>query len=178
MKLRRLSEILRCSDLERMFTIGVVTGAHGIKGDLRVFPSTGDTSIFEKLKIVTLETNTGTKEYELERAWFHKKYVMLKLKTVDTMNDALLLKGAQIKVMEKETAPLENDEYFYADLYDMEVFTETGELLGKITDIIETGANDVYEVDNNLYIPAIKKCIKQVDVLNKKMTVELLEGLR
>lgn len=157
-----------------LFKIGAVTGAHGIKGDIKVYPLTDDVKRFEKLEAVMV----GTKEFEIEKVWYHKKLVMLKLKGIDTMNDALALKGADIKIDEQFAIPLEEGEFFIRDLYDMEVVTEDGEVLGLITDVLATGANDVYEVNKNLYIPAIKDCILNIDIINKRMTVHLLEGLR
>lgn len=163
---------------ERLFTVGAVAGAHGIRGDIKVFPMTDDIEKFKTLSTILLSDKRGTAEYKIEKAWYHKKFVMLKLEGIDTMDDALSLKGAEVKVSEEFAVPLEEGEFYWRDLLDMEVYTDEGENLGKITNILETGANDVYEVNKTLYIPAIKDCVLDIDVASKKMTVHLLEGLR
>lgn len=163
---------------ERPFVIGYVAGAHGIKGDIKVFPATDDITRFERLKAVSVETSSGAGDYKIEKVWYHKKFVMLKLEGICSMDDALRLKGGEVKINRELALPLSENEYFIRDLLDMDVYTEDGEGLGKITDVLITGANDVYEIEGKLYIPAIKDCILNVDVESKKMTVRLLEGLR
>ena len=98
------------------------------------------------------------------------------------MTTAEKLKGATVKIPPEDALPLEEGEYYIRDLYDMNVVTDDGENLGIIKDILFTGANDVYvvkpEKGKDILIPAIKECILDVDVENKKMTVKLLKGLR
>ena len=129
-----------------------------------------------------MDRKGNIKEYEVENVRFHKQFVLLKLKGVDDMNTAETLKGTVVKITEDMAVPCEEDEYYIKDLYDMNVVTVDGEELGVISDVIFTGANDVYAVkDNNgkeILIPAIKDCIVSVDVENNLMTVKLLEGLR
>lgn len=163
---------------ERLFTVGAVAGAHGIKGDMKIFPMTDDIDKFKTLDSILLSDKKGIREYKIEKVWYHKKFVMLKLEGIDNMDAVLALKGAEVKVTEAFAVPLLEGEYYWRDLLGMAVSTEDGEYLGELTDILETGANDVYEVDKKLYIPAIKDCILDVDVAAKKMTVHLLEGLR
>ncbi len=97
------------------------------------------------------------------------------------MTSAEKLKKCDIVIPKEMALPLEENEYYLKDLYYIDVITDIGENLGKIEDIIFTGANDVYVVRNEekeILIPAIKKCILNVDIKNKVMTVKLLEGLR
>ena len=171
--------------MDNYFEIGVVAGTHGIRGNLKVFPTTSEPERFELLKEVIVELRGRKNTYKIESVAFHKQFVLLKLSGINDMTEAEKYKRARILIDEKYAIPLEEDEYYTRDLYDMEVFTEEGELLGVIDDIIETGANDVYSVKNvseeggkNILIPAIKQCIVNVDVKNKKMVVRLLEGLR
>ena len=171
--------------MDNIFEIGVVAGTHGIRGNLKVFPTTSQPERFSLLKEVIVELRGRRDTYKIESVAYHKQFVLLKLSGINDMTEAEKYKRARLLIDEKYAIPLEEDEYYTRDLYDMEVYTEEGELLGIIDDVIETGANDVYSVRNmseekakNLLIPAIKQCIVNVDVKNKKMVVRLLEGLR
>lgn len=163
------------------FVIGKIVNTQGIKGEMRVMPSTDDLDRFKLLETVFVQKKSGIEEYEVEGIRYHKQFVLLKLKGIDDMTNAEKLKGCDVKVTEDMAIPCEEDEYYIKDLYDMEVETDEGEKLGVISDIIFTGANDVYVVkgeEKEILIPAIKQCILKVDVENKKMIVKLLEGLR
>ena len=167
--------------MEQMFSIGKIVNTHGVKGELRVKPSTDDIKRFEKLKEVYVE-GREVKRYEIESIRYHKDFVLLRFKGVDTMTDAELLKNHIIKIDRKDSLPLGEDEYYMADLYNLKVETEEGRELGLLTDILVTGSNDVYVVTDKaagkeILIPAIKQCIKKVDVANQLMVVHLLEGL-
>lgn len=167
--------------MNQMFTIGKIVNTHGVKGEIKVMPMTDDPTRFEKLKTVYL-VNKTTASYPIETVRYHKGCVLLKLKGIEDMNAAERLKGSEIKIERKDSLPLGKDEYYRADLYDLEVYTEEKRFLGKLVDILETGSNDVYVLrkadrPKDLLIPAIKQVIKDVDIPNKTMTVHLLEGL-
>lgn len=167
--------------MNEMFTVGKIVNTHGVKGEVKVMPTTDDPSRFKKFKSVYVMRKTMT-TYEIETVRFHKGCVLIKFKGIDDMDAAELLRGSEIKIDRKDGVPLGKDEYYISDLYDMEVYTEEERFLGKIVDIIETGSNDVYVLkkagrQKDLLIPAIKQVIKNVDVAGKKMTVHLLEGL-
>ena len=166
----------------RLFTIGEIIGPQGIKGEVRVWSDPDSLKLYEKLDRVFLYMGDEGYEMEIQRARPHKNIALVKFKRVDDREAAEKLRGGLLKIPEDKIEPLGEDEYFTGDLYDMAVFTEEGEDLGFIKDIIETGANDVYDArdgkGNRLLIPAIKDCIRQVDIKNQKMTVALLPGLR
>lgn len=165
--------------MEQMFTIGKIVNTHGVKGEVRVLPSTDDVKRFGKLKEVKVENRTMT-TYEIETVRYHKNFVLLKFKGIDTMNEAELLKNSLLKIDRKDALPLKKDEYYQCDLYGLRVVTDTGRDLGKLTDILMTGSNDVYVVRNEekeILIPAIKQCILNVDLEAGEMLVHLLEGL-
>ncbi len=168
--------------MENYFEIGKIAGTHGLKGTLRVFPTTEDPSRFELLKQLIIENKGEKKTFHIEKIGYHKKFVLVTVKELKDINEAELYKGATILIPEEEALPLEENEYYMRDLYGLTVLTESGEELGILTDIFETGANDVYAVkkegQKDLLIPAIKQCILSVDIANKKMVVKLLEGLR
>lgn len=166
---------------DNYFVIGKIVNTQGIKGEMRVIPSTDDIERFELLDRVYVQRRNTAEEYEIQGVRYHKQFVLLKLKGIDDMTGAERLKGCEIKIPEDMALACDEDEYYIRDLYDMEVETDEGESLGVISDIIFTGANDVYVVkgqEKEILIPAIKQCILKVDVEGKKMTVKLLEGLR
>ena len=108
--------------------------------------------------------------------------VILKFKEFDNINDVEIWKGKPLYVTRENAVKCEKDEYFIADLIGLEVVADDGEELGEISDILSTGANDVYVISKpgskDLLIPAIKECILNVDMQERSMKVHLLEGLR
>lgn len=170
--------------MENYFEIGKIAGTHGIKGTLRVFPTTDDPLRFGLLKEVIIEHKDEKKVCKVSKVAYHKNFVLLTLEEYSDINDSEKLKGGRILITEDKALPLSKDEYYTRDLYDIDVYTDEGEHLGRIADIYTTGANDVYSVvgeatgGKELLIPAIKQCILNVDISGRKMTVKLLEGLR
>ena len=169
--------------MDKFFQIGQITGTHGLKGNIKVYPTTDDPSRFELLDEIIIPHKGKNEVFEIEKVGYHKQFVLLKLKNIDDINDAEKFKGDFVLIPEEKALPLEEDEYYMRDLYDMEVVADDGEVLGTLAEILPiAGGNDVYVVKSegkkDLLIPAIKQCILNVDVKNKKMTVKLLEGLR
>lgn len=168
--------------MDNYFVIGKIVNTQGIKGEMRVLPMTEDVKRFDELDFIYLDLKGKIEKYNIKSIRYHKQFVLINLEGITDMTSAERLKGAEIKITEDMVLPLDENEYYIRDIYDMEVVTEEGEFLGSIKDIIYTGANDVYCVKDNegneILIPAIKQCILNVDVMNKKMTVKLLEGLR
>lgn len=167
--------------MNEMFTVGRIVNTHGVKGEIKVMPTTDDPKRFKKLKSIFVERKT-METYEIESVRYHKDFVLLKLKGIEDMNAAELLKGSVIKINRKDSLPLKKDEYYISDLFGLQVYTEEDRFLGELVDIIETGSNDVYVVrkedrEKDLLLPAIKQVIKGVELETKKMTVHLLEGL-
>ena len=164
------------------FEIGKIINTHGVKGEIRVYPLTDEPERFKKLKQVIIFLKNQEFLYDLESSRLHKQFVILKLKGIENIDEANNLRSGIIKIDRKDAIKLERDEYFIADLYDMVVVDEDDNNLGVLSDIIFTGANDVYVVkaegQKDLLIPAIKQCILNVDTENKKMKVHLLKGLR
>ena len=167
--------------MEDFLQIGVISSTHGIKGEVKVFPTTDDVNRFKKLKEVYLDTGKERLTLHPESVKFFKQFVILKFKDVDNINDIEPYKGKSLYVTREFAVPLKENEYYIADLIDMEVYLEDGSLFGILKDVMETGANDVYviktETKGEVLIPAIKDCIKAVDVEKGTMTIHLLDGL-
>ena len=164
------------------FEIGKIVNTVGVSGELKIFPTTDDPKRFGLLKTVSIMMNGMLIEKTITNVRYHRNLVMLKLDGINDMTDANALRGGIIVVERANALPLAENEYYLRDLLGMAVFTEDGENLGILRNVIFTGANDVYVVGDDagkdLLIPAISKCILSVDITDKKMTVRLLEGLR
>lgn len=167
--------------MEELLQVGVISSTHGVRGEVKVFPTTDDINRFKKLKQVILDTGREQRTLEVEGVKFFKNMVILKFKGIDNINDIEKYKGKSLYVDRANAVKLKKNEYFIADMIGMQVFTEDGELFGVLKDVLETGANDVYILDTEKHgevlIPAIKQCILGVDVENLKMVIHLMEGL-
>ena len=167
--------------MEEYLELGQIVNSYGIKGFLKVVPYTDDNTRFSILETIYIEKNNKLQEYVIEEVKYSKNLVLLKLKGIDTIEQAEKFKNCYLKINRKDAIELEEDTYFLVDLIGIEVYTESGENLGNIIDIFPTGSNDVYVVKNEdgkqILLPAIKDVIISVDIENKKMIVNLIEGL-
>lgn len=168
--------------MEDLLKVGIITTTHGIRGEVKVFPTTDDAARFKKLKQVVLDNGKEKRNLEIQQVRFQKNLVILKFKGIDNINDIEKYKKAELFVTRENAVKLEENEYFIADLIGCSVTTEEGENLGILSDVLQTGANDVYVIhkdgEEDILLPAIKDCVLEVDVKEKKMRVHLLEGLR
>lgn len=167
--------------MEELLQVGVITSTHGVRGEVKVFPTTDDAARFKKLKHVLLDTGREMKPLEIQGVKFFKQFVILKFKGIDNINDIERYKRCPLLVERKDAVELKEDEYFIADMIGIQVETEDGEAFGTLKDVMETGANDVYVIDTEehgeVLVPAIKECILNVDVENRKMTIHVMDGL-
>lgn len=167
--------------MEDLLQVGIITQTHGIRGEVKIFPTTDDVNRFKKLKEVILDTGKEKKVLEIESVKFFKNLVILKFKGIDNINDIERYKGKSLFVTRNNAVKLGRDEYFISDLIEIGVYDEQDNYLGMLTNVIETGANDVYEVQfedgREVLFPAIKQCILNVDMENRKMNVHIMEGL-
>lgn len=168
--------------MEDMLKVGVITSTHGVRGEVKVFPTTDEVSRFKRLKEIVLDTGREKLSLEIEGVKFFKQMVILKFKGLDNINDVEKYRQKSLYVYRKDAVSLKKDEYFIADLIDMPVYGEQGERLGVLADVMCTGANDVYVIrrengGRDLLIPAIRQCILSVDVEEPRMVVRLMEGL-
>ncbi len=166
--------------MEDILRIGVITSPHGVKGEVKVYPTTDDARRFSSLKSVLLKTPEGIKRINVRSVRYHKNMVIIGLEGYESMNDAEKLRDCTLHVTRDEAVKLDKDEYFVADLIDMTVHTDIG-TDGRLTDVMQTGANDVYVIKlddgRELLLPAIADCILGVDTDSAVMTVHVLPGL-
>lgn len=168
--------------MEDLLQVGVITTTHGVRGEVKVFPTTDDPARFKTLKQVILDTGKEKIELEIAGVKFFKNLVILKFKGIDDINDVEKYRKCSLLVTRENAVKLEKNEYFISDLIGLAVVTGEGETLGRISDVLQTGANDVYVVrqdgSEDLLIPAIKECIKEINMETGCVTVHLLPGLR
>ena len=161
--------------------IGQIVNTFGIKGFVKVNPWVNDVTRFDDLKKVYIKIRKSLKELEIEEVKYHKNQVLLKFKGIETIEQAEVYRNAILEISREDAIPLEEGEYFIADLLESEVYTDEGEKLGILEDIFNTGSNDIYVVKNELgksiLLPRIKDVLKEIDVENKKIIVHLIEGL-
>ena len=160
-----------------LIEFGKITSTHGIKGEVKIYPYTDDIDNILKLKKLYI----SEKPYVINSIKFHKNMLIVKLKKINTIEEAEVLKNSIVSRELDSYEVLEEDTYYIKDLIGLEVFLENGEEFGVLKDVFQTGANDVYVVETlekkEVLLPAIKDVIKDIDISNKKMVVKLMEGL-
>ena len=168
--------------MDDFLQVGVITSTHGVRGEVKVFPTTDDPARFKKLKQVILDDGKQKIDLEIASVKFFKNMVILKFKGIDNINDVEKYRRAQILVTRENAVPLAENEYFIADLIGLAAKSDEGEDLGIIEDVLQTGANDVYVIrtpqKEEILVPAIKECIINVNLEQNEMLIHLLPGLK
>jgi 16S rRNA processing protein RimM len=161
--------------------VGQIVNTHGVRGEVKVYPLTDDVKRFDDLKFVFIQSGKEYKKVDVKGVKYIKGMAILKLSGIESMNDAEKYRDMYVYIDRENAIKLPEDTYFISDLIGLNVITEQGENLGKIASVFSTGSNDVYEVKpengKSFLIPAIRDVVKEVDIENGKMIIELLEGL-
>lgn len=167
--------------MEDWLRVGVITSTHGVRGEVKVFPTTDDPQRFKMLKCCIIPVLRENIKVEIASVKFFKQYVLLKFKGYDSINDVERFVKKDLMIERKDAVPCEPGEYFICDLIGLKVITDEGAVLGTLTEVLETGANNVYEVTDSdgkiILIPVIDSCILAHDMEEKTVTVHLLPGL-
>lgn len=165
------------------FQIGIISKPHGLHGEVNVFPTTDDPARFKKLKKVIMESGRdGRIELNVQSVKFFKKFVIVKFKEFNTIEDVEKLRGKELIIPRSDAQKLGKNEYYASDLIGLTICDEEGNELGVLKEVISTGANDVYEMqregeEETILIPAISDCIKNVDIDNGLITIHVMDGL-
>lgn len=166
---------------EQYITVGEIVNTQGVRGEVRVLPTTDFPERFVQDKKITLFLKGQRSDYTIEKVWPHKKFIIIKFAETPDMTAAEKLKGGLLQVTPEELMPLPEGNYYIFQIVGLRVMDENGQELGKIVQVIQTGANDVYvvkrEEGKDILIPAIRSVVKKIDVSGGKMEVELPEGL-
>lgn len=173
--------LIRVFMMEKLLKVGVISSTHGLKGEVKVFPTTDDVKRFRQLKEVLLDAGDEKPVLQIEQVKFFKQFVILKFKGIDDIEDVQKYKGKDLLVTRENAVELKKDEYFIADLIGVSVISDDNSLRGILKDVIQTGANDVYvivlEDGRQLLLPAIKECVLMVDLDENIMKIHVLDGL-
>ena len=168
--------------MEELLRVGVLASTHGVHGEVKVYPTTDSLERFRSLKETVLLTSRGEKRpLSVEGVKFFKQFAILKFAGIDTIEEVQKYRGCDLMVTRENAQPLAEGEYYIGDLLGLSVLADTGETLGTLTDVLQTGANDVYVVKRpggrELLLPVIKECILDVNLEKGQVTAHLMEGL-
>lgn len=167
--------------MEKYLEIGQIVNTFGIKGQVKIVPFTDDITRFDELKEIYVEKKNELKLFQIEQVNYKKNMVILKLKGIETVEEAEKLRNCYLKIDRKDAKKLPKDTYFIVDLLGLDVYTDEGKLLGKVDDIYNAGSSDIYVVkderEKQILLPAIKDVLKEVDLENQKIIVHLIKGL-
>ena len=167
--------------MEDLLQVGGIATTHGVHGEVKVFPMTDDVNRFKTLKSVILKYKNENIVLEISSVKFFKNMVILGFKGYDNINDIEKYKGCGLYVTREDAVRLEEGEYFRADLLDLDVYDEGIRKIGVLTDIIETGANDVYVISlddgRELLLPNTEECVLSIDLDDNRMDIHILDGL-
>lgn len=167
--------------MEEMLRVGVITSTHGLLGEVKVFPTTDDMTRFKELKKVFVDLGREQLELNIASVRFFKNLVILKFKEYGNINEVERLLKKDLLITRDQAVPLAENENFICDMIGLNVVTDDNIEIGSLKDILQTGANDVYIVETKegkeVLIPAIKQCVLDVNLDEKKVTVHLLEGM-
>ncbi len=156
--------------------IGKISAPHGVRGEVRIVPLTDFPERFKNLKTVFLEDDS---KMELESVKFSNKFIIVKFKNINSRNDIEIFNGKLLMLNRSDIPSLPEGEYYNFDIIGLEVIDDKGSKLGKITEVLKTGSNDVYVVEGKkqILVPALKKVVKEINLVDGFMKVELLEEL-
>ncbi|ADM37698.1 ribosome maturation factor RimM [Bacillus spizizenii ATCC 6633 = JCM 2499] len=169
---------------KRWFNVGKIVNTHGIKGEVRVISKTDFAE--ERYKpgntlYLFMDGSNEPVEVTVNTHRLHKQFHLLQFKERQSLNEVEKLKNAIIKVPEEDLGELNEGEFYFHEIIGCEVFTEDGELIGKVKEILTPGANDVWVIGRkgkkDALIPYIESVVKYIDVSEKKIEIELMEGL-
>lgn len=167
--------------MQEFLEIGQIVNTFGIKGMVKIKPFTDDITRFDDLKKVYVETKKIKKQYEIEEVKYHKDMVLIKFKGIDKIEEAELLRNSYLKVNRKDEPELQEGTYYIVDLLGLDVYSDEGNLLGKLDDIFNNGSTDIYvvkdELGKQLLLPAISDVIKEINLEEKRIVVHILKGL-
>ena len=168
--------------MEQFLQVGAIANTHGIAGEVKIYPMTDDIKRFKKLKDVYLETGKERMLLHVVSCKFIKNQPVLKFKEFTNINEIEKYKRCGLFVTRDQAVPLGKDEYYIADLIGLTVLNEENkEVIGTLSDVLQTGANDVYVVTTEggqeILFPVIRECIKKVDLESGQILVHIMKGL-
>ena len=166
---------------DEFITIGKIVSTQGNKGEVNILPLTNSTDRFKNLVTVFLRNNNSQTTLNIEKIRIKENTVILKLKDIESIEEAKIIVGSFLEVERKNAVKLPKNTYFIFEIIGLEVYTENNIFLGKVENVISTGSNDVYIVKGKnkkeLFIPAIHEVVKNVNLEKKRITIKMVDGL-
>ena len=167
--------------MEKYLRVGVIANTHGVRGEVKVYPTTEDIKRFDYLKEAVIDTGKEKINVNVTGVKYFKNMVILKFEQYDDMDQVIPLKGMDLLVTRENAIPLAEGEHYIVDMIGCKIITDDGNTLGELTDVMQTGANDVYVVKTTdgkeVLLPAIKECVLEKDIENKVIKVHIMKGL-
>ncbi len=167
--------------MEDMLRIGVVTKPHGIRGEVKVYPTTDDVKRFDKTDEVILVAKGENLTLHVEHAKYFKNMVILKFREFDNINEVEQFRQCDIMVTRENALPLKEGQFYFCDVIGAKVLDEDGLEIGIVKDVIETGANNVFSIETGggreVLFPIIPECIKKVDTKEGVVIAHVMKGL-
>lgn len=167
--------------MEDFLRVGVISTTHGVRGEVKVFPTTDDPKRFLELDEVLVDTGSGMLPLAIKDVSFFKNMVILKFEGIDDMDTAVKYKGRDLWITRENAVPLEEGEFFICDIIGSTVFEEDGREFGTLRDVLQTGANDVFVVTakdgKEVLLPCIDDCIREIDVEGRRIVAYIMPGL-
>lgn len=167
--------------MEKYLRVGVIANTHGVRGEVKVYPTTEDIKRFDYLKEAVIDTGKEKINVNVTGVKYFKNMVILKFEQYDNMDQVIPLKGMDLLVTRENAIPLAEGEHYIVDMIGCKIITDDGNTLGELTDVMQTGANDVYVVKTTdgkeVLLPAIKECVLEKNIENKVIKVHIMKGL-
>lgn len=167
--------------MEEYLRVGVISNTHGVRGEVKVYPTTDDIKRFDYLKEAVIDTGKEYIDVNVTGVKYFKNMVILKFEQFQNMDMVIPYKGMDLLVTRENAIPLGEGEHFIVDLVGCKVITDEGEDFGELVDVLQTGANGVYVVKTKdgkeVLLPAIDECVLEKDIENRVIKVHIMKGL-
>ena len=168
--------------MEKYLRVGVIANTHGVRGEVKVYPTTENIKRFDYLKEAVIDTGKEKINVNVTGVKYFKNIVIVKFKEYNNINDVEMFRKCDLLVTREHAVPLEEGEYFICDVIGAKVINEEdGSVIGTVKEILETGANNVFQIETEegkeLLFPSIPECIKKVDVEKGEVTAHIMPGL-
>lgn len=164
-----------------MLEAGKIVNTHGLRGEVKVVSWTDYPEDFEDIEYVYVKRKTGDEKLTISSIKYQKNNLIVKFAEIKDINEAEKYKNQVLYVEREMLGELPEGVYYIADLIGLKVVDENGDEIGKIADVFNTGANDIYDVKRegkkNLLIPVIDEVVKEIDLEKKTVRIEMMEGL-
>ena len=166
---------------DEFIMVGKVVSTQGNKGEIKVLPLTDSTDRFKKLTSIFIRNNIDRKTLKIEKIRIKENMVILKIENIENIKEAKMIVGSYLEVKRENAVKLTKDTYFVFEIIGLEVYNKNNIFLGKVENVISTGSNDVYVVKSKdkeeLFIPAIREVVKNIDLEKKRITINMVDGL-